>query len=197
MKETYTLYFDKTIHESAYHLVEENLTIADCKIYSIKNEETLIGQFFTGSNISFADFGEIKILIEEELKSFYRIQYYIRDYKSKKEVAHLHISGSIWFGKQSVSLSLPNQPSYRWKNTSSKVIRIFQPKTWSNFSTYLGNGLEEIIFKGKILYPTFSTKKVAQFPLRGEIKMNKKNNVLLLICGLYILEQEISLKDLD
>lgn len=167
-----------------------NLGNEHYNVYSLFDNERLVGKFFYGKKGCSFSFDELSVRIDTFYNSFGISKVEIVDDISHKLIGHYKLTNWIIFIGYRDKLHLQEEVHSFTKHLPDEYA-IFGKINWGRYQFALTNNTEQIIYNFQIQYPSFNFREVAPtLPFEGSIEFNS-NNKMAIFAGLYLIERAL------
>jgi hypothetical protein len=184
--------FSKRVLQNYTH--PANGYFKSCSVYAVHSSEEIIGTFLLGEKAAFIDFEQASLRIDISRHVFKSDKYEIVDRVSEIRVGEYKIPLDL-AGTTKPGTLLLNGKGYACKKLKPDVrYSPLKKSTWGHFKVMVFDKDEEVVYKLKLNVPIINVPDTTQRPFDGEIQANT-NNLRLLFCGLFLLEQAFEIKD--
>jgi hypothetical protein len=187
----------KKENPKSYANIESGIYIKNSRYYSFGDDENNIGHFYCTENESVGIFKNSQVMILLSKNTFTDRYYDLRNLNNNAPVGNIAIS-NFTFGKSlRTTIDIIHQDLYNWEVLDNSFgFSMLTSKTWSSFSGRLFNSNEEAKYDWDYAGDVVYANKL-DIPVKGQIKLSNPQNHFLLFAGMFLMEMELQLRDVD
>ncbi|MEO8403518.1 MAG: hypothetical protein ABI480_02945, partial [Chitinophagaceae bacterium] len=93
---------------------ETNTVLEQCKLYEVKDEDALVGRFYSGDNFSFIEFADQKFRIDPRIRFLRKSDFKLFNQYTHELLAYYQIPNGSFFNKSEAQLHFTNDQHYKW-----------------------------------------------------------------------------------
>jgi len=181
-----------------YTNTETGIFIKRCQHYSLWDNDKIAGHFYCGLDEAIGILNDNCLTITRKESGLTKRVLELKNSNNNSLVGLLAISNFVISKSLKVSLEIIHQDLYNWQiMKQSKGFSLFRFKTWSKFSGKLFNGRETATFEWDYLSDEIYKYKLEFLPVTGKIELSNPMNYVLLFAGMFLMEMELQLKEID
>jgi len=170
--------------------------LGTCSMFTIFNEQGLIGKFFLSRKVAFFAFADHDIRIDYIHRLFRRSLYPIIDQKTGQQLGNYELPGQtglfadhakLFLGDRMYHLNILPPPVRR---------RVFKKDTWGYYTIEISNYPEVVTYNFRIKDLSFLDASVSDKPFEGNITM-EGDNLFLVFAGIMLVHDVLTTEDSD
>ncbi len=170
--------------------------LGTCSMFTISNEQGLVGKFFHSRKVAFVAFADHDIRIDYIHRLFRRSLYPIIDQKTGQQIGNYELPGQTGIFAGHAKLFLRSR-MYKCKMLPPAVKRkVFRKDTWGYYTIEVSNYPEVVTYDFRIENLTYLDSSVSYKPFKGNISM-EGDNLFLLFAGILLIHEVLTTEDSD